>query len=66
MAPPIRVNRLGRRRGSGLCDEVEATQGDRGRAVFRSLVRLLAVHENTEREAVHILTGARCRVECRW
>lgn len=32
MAPPIRVNRLGRRRGSGLCDEVEATQGGRRRA----------------------------------
>ncbi|MEV5930696.1 hemerythrin domain-containing protein [Streptomyces cellulosae] len=36
-----------------LFDEVEATSGEERRDAFRSLVRLLAVHETAEEEVVH-------------
>ena len=36
-----------------LFAELEATTGDRRRDAFRSLVRLLAVHETAEEEVVH-------------
>ncbi|MFF7450149.1 MULTISPECIES: hemerythrin domain-containing protein [unclassified Streptomyces] len=39
-----------------LFDEVERTAGDERRAAFRSLVRLLAVHETAEEEVVHPFT----------
>ncbi|MBT2418689.1 hemerythrin domain-containing protein [Streptomyces sp. ISL-22] len=39
-----------------LFDEVEQTTGDERRVAFRSLVRLLAVHETAEEEVVHPFT----------
>ncbi|WP_059006038.1 hemerythrin domain-containing protein [Streptomyces specialis] len=40
-----------------LFDEVERTSGDERREAFRSLVRLLAVHETAEQEVVHPYAG---------
>lgn len=39
-----------------LFDEVERSEGEERRAAFRSLVRLLAVHETAEEEVVHPFT----------
>lgn len=60
MAPSVRVDRLG---GAVAVSATRSrTQGRETHAVRCPAAWWL--HEN--HDAVHILPGARCRVECRW